>query len=198
MEKNICFNIDRSRDMTEYYYFKNGFSHEEIDQINEMAEKVAPTIAGIASGAEGSALEQTRKSIVRWLPQSEKWEWVYERLMGMINEANDALWGFDLYSIPDAIQHTIYPANGGHYDWHMDIGPNELSVRKVSLTIQMSEDNEYTGGELQLLKGANPVNAPRGKGCVFIFPSYLLHRVSPVEKGTRKSMVLWVGGGHYR
>ena len=80
----------------------------------------------------------------------------------------------------------------------MDIGPNELSVRKVSLTIQMSEDDEYTGGELQLLKGANPENLPRGKGCVVIFPSYLLHRVTPVETGTRKSMVLWVGGEHYR
>jgi PKHD-type hydroxylase len=198
MEKNICFNINRSREMTEYYFFKNGFSREEIDSINEMAEQVAPSIAGIASGAEGSALEQTRKSIVRWLPQSEEWGWVYERLMEMITEANDALWGFDLYSIPDSIQHTIYPANGGHYNWHMDIGPNELSVRKVSLTIQMSEDDEYTGGELQLLKGANPENAPRGKGCVVIFPSYLLHRVTPVETGTRKSMVLWVGGEHYR
>ena len=48
MEKNICFNINRSREMTEYYFFKNGFSREEIDSINEMAEQVAPSIAGIA------------------------------------------------------------------------------------------------------------------------------------------------------
>lgn len=184
--------------MTEFYYFKNGFTAEEIDVINIMAERVEPVVAGIASGADGSALEQTRKSIVRWLPQTEEFEWVYERLMAMINEANQTLWGFDLYSIPDSIQHTIYPANGGHYDWHMDIGPNELSVRKVSLTIQMSDDDEYKGGELQLLRGSNPENAPRGKGCVVIFPSYLLHRVTPVETGTRKSMVLWVGGEHYR
>lgn len=198
MERNIGFDIDRSREMTEFYYFKNGFTAEEIDVINIMAERVEPVVAGIASGADGSALEQTRKSIVRWLPQTEEFEWVYERLMAMINEANQTLWGFDLYSIPDSIQHTIYPANGGHYDWHMDIGPNELSVRKVSLTIQMSDDDEYKGGELQLLRGSNPENAPRGKGCVVIFPSYLLHRVTPVETGTRKSMVLWVGGEHYR
>lgn len=198
MERNIGFDIDRSREMTEYYYFKNGFTAEEIDVINIMAERVEPVVAGIASGVDGSALEQTRKSIVRWLPQTEEFEWVYERLMAMINEANQTLWGFDLYSIPDSIQHTIYPANGGHYDWHMDIGPNELSVRKVSLTIQMSDDDEYKGGELQLLRGSNPENAPRGKGCVVIFPSYLLHRVTPVETGTRKSMVLWVGGEHYR
>lgn len=198
MEHNINFDIDRSRDMTSYYYFQQGFTPEEIDKINLMAERIDPIVAGIASGAEGETLSQTRKSLIRWLPQDEDWKWVYERLMGLITEANNELWGFDLYTIPDAIQHTIYPANGGHYEWHMDIGPDELSVRKVSLTIQMSEDDEYTGGELQFLKGHNPENAPRGKGCVVIFPSYLLHRVTPVETGTRKSMVLWVGGEHYR
>jgi PKHD-type hydroxylase len=198
MEQNLGFDIDRSRDMTQYYFFQNGFSEDEIDKINTLAEKVSPTIATIASGAEGADLEKSRKSIVRWLPQNDEWHWVYERLMEMIVEANQELWGFNLYSIPDAIQHTIYPANGGHYDWHMDIGPDELSVRKVSLTIQMSADEDYEGGELQFLKGPFQENAPRGKGCVVIFPSYLLHRVTPVKTGTRKSMVLWVGGEHYR
>lgn len=184
--------------MTEYYYFKNGFSHEEIDRINKMAEEVDPTIGTIASNATGKSLEETRKSIIRWLPQTEEWHWVYKRLMEMIVEANEELWGFNLYTIPDAIQYTTYPANGGHYDWHMDIGPNELSVRKVSLTIQMSDDDEYVGGDLQFMRGKKEENAPRGKGCVVIFPSYILHRVTPIESGTRKSMVLWVGGEHYK
>jgi PKHD-type hydroxylase len=80
----------------------------------------------------------------------------------------------------------------------MDIGPNELSVRKVSLTIQLSDSDDYEGGELQLLRGRMQENMPKGKGCVVVFPSYLLHRVSPVTKGKRISMVLWVGGGHYK
>jgi PKHD-type hydroxylase len=198
MEQNVNFDIDRSREMTEYYYFKNGFSHEEIDTINTMAEEVDPTIGTIASNATGKSLEETRKSIIRWLPQTEEWHWVYERLMEMIVEANKELWGFNLYSIPDSIQYTTYPANGGHYDWHMDIGPNELSVRKVSLTIQMSDEEEYVGGDLQFMRGKKEENTPRGKGCVVIFPSYILHRVTPIESGTRKSMVLWVGGEHYK
>jgi PKHD-type hydroxylase len=118
--------------------------------------------------------------------------------MEMFVEANKELWGFNLYSIPDSIQYTTYPANGGHYDWHMDIGPNELSVRKVSLTIQMSDEEEYVGGDLQFMRGKKEENTPRGKGCVVIFPSYILHRVTPIESGTRKSMVLWVGGEHYK
>jgi PKHD-type hydroxylase len=119
-------------------------------------------------------------------------------LAKLIIEANEALWQFDLTGILDNIQFTVYHDGGGHYDWHLDIGPRELSWRKISLTIQMSEDEDYEGGELEFMLGPRPIKAPRGKGVVVVFPSYLLHRVTPVSKGTRKSMVLWVGGGRYK
>ena len=98
----------------------------------------------------------------------------------------------------DAIQHTIYKEGGGHYDWHMDAGHGMQRHRKGSLTVQLTDPDDYEGGKLQLWRGQNPLDAPRGKGTVVIFPSYMMHRVSEVTKGTRESLVLWVGGDHYR
>jgi PKHD-type hydroxylase len=128
-------------------------------------------------------------------------------MMALSIEANDALWHFDLRSALECIQYTEYYASeNGHYDWHQDIGPGELpSRRKVSITIQLSESDEYEGGELLICKGSNGngqldanSKCQRGKGVSVLFPSYMMHRVTPVTKGTRKSLVLWVGGSHYR
>jgi PKHD-type hydroxylase len=118
----------------------------------------------------------------------------------MAYEANQNLYHFDLHSMPEQIQYTeYYDHEKGHYDWHMDTGHGNLSQRKISVTVQLSDGDEYEGGDLQLWPGGTyPLVAPRGKGNVVIFPSFLMHRVTPVTRGTRKSFVLWLGGGHYR
>lgn len=189
----------KATDPTDYYWFKEGFTKEEIDRIITEVKELPIVDGRIASNADGDKLLSVRKSKIQWIPQNAKYLWIYERLASLIKEANDVNWGFEINSIIDCIQFTQYNEGGGHYDWHMDIGPNELSLRKISLTIQMSEDSEYEGGELEFMKGGStPEKAPRGKGVVVVFPSYLLHRVTPVTKGTRMSMVLWVGGGHYK
>jgi PKHD-type hydroxylase len=202
MEKDILrpqlLFVPKDSDMTEYYWFKDGFSKSEIDIILENMKSLPFQEALVAAGSEGDELHQVRKSEIKWVPQNVHYKWIYERLAKLIIEANEALWQFDLTGILDSIQFTVYHEGGGHYNWHLDIGPRELSWRKISLTIQMSEDEDYEGGELEFMKGPNAIKAPRGKGVVVIFPSYLLHRVSPVSKGTRKSMVLWVGGGRYK
>ena len=115
-------------------------------------------------------------------------------------EANRELWDFDLISAIELIQYTEYYASeGGHYDWHQDIGPGIPSQRKVSITVQLSEDNEYEGGDLEIWQGGKVVQScQRGAGVVVVFPSYMMHRVTKVTKGTRRSFVLWLGGGHYK
>lgn len=190
--------VPKSCEMTEYYWFKEGFSKNEIDFIIDSVKTLPFQEAAVAAETEGEQLHKVRKSEIKWIPQNPHFKWIYERLAKLIIEANETLWQFDLTGIMDNIQFTVYHEGGGHYDWHLDIGPRELSWRKVSLTIQMSEDQDYEGGELEFMRGASPIKAPRGKGVVVVFPSYLLHRVTPVTKGTRKSMVLWVGGGRYK
>ena len=84
------------------------------------------------------------------------------------------------------------PASYSHHSWHQDIGPDELSTRKISITVQLSDNSEYEGGDLKFWLGGknledNSLFAQRGKGTVILFPSYLYHAVTPVTKGIRKS-----------
>ena len=194
------YNFDQpANDSQNYYYFTNGFNKEELKIIEDSVATLEYQEATTAGGDKN----KLRSSKIKWIPQNDNWIWLYEKMSNMAIEANNALWNFDLVSIPEQIQYTEYYAtNKGHYGWHADIGPDELSRRKISITVQLSDPSEYEGGDLELFRGGSMEGpfegAPRNAGCVFIFPSYMMHRVTPVTKGTRKSFVLWLGGGHYR
>jgi len=183
-------------DPQSYYSYDDGFSRQETNRILRLAEEVPFQKATTASSDSSSI----RSSNIKWLPQNEKFDWVYRRLLDLSMEANEALWNFDLISAPEQIQYTTYNAEEqGHYGAHQDIGPGMLSLRKVSVTVQISEADDYEGGDLQITQGGDSwLTTPRGFGKVVVFPSYMMHRVTPITKGTRKSLVLWVGGGHYR
>ena len=187
-------------DLQNYYFFNQGFSTEELDKIYKEVDIIPFQQAIIGENSEENL--EMRSSSIKWIPPNEQWAWLYEKLMNMIIEANDAIWHFDLHNLTDYIQYTEYYAEkGGHYNWHQDMGPGEMSKRKISITVQLSDHDEYEGGDLEYFKGGDPEKAdkaPRGKGVVFIFPSYMMHRVTKVTKGTRRSFVLWVGGEHYK
>lgn len=194
------FNFDQQEvDLQQYYFFKEGFTKEELNKISQGVAKLPFNKASTAGGKD----KKVRSSSVKWVPQNNEWYWLYEKLSDYAVQANFALWNFDLTQIPEQIQYTEYYASEqGHYDWHADIGPGLLSKRKISITVQLSEPDEYEGGDLEIFKGGS-MNGPfdkaeRKAGCVFLFPSFLMHRVSPVTKGTRKSFVLWLGGSHYK
>ena len=195
MELKPIFPYKEGINQTNYYWFDGGFSSEEVDKIVEDAKEYS-FVKGVIVDEDNT--DKFRKSDIKWLPFDSKWEWVIDRIMNQVMEANDAIWNFDLKSIIDNIQYTEYDGNGGHYDWHMDIGPGAISHRKVSVVIQLSDPSEYIGGDLQLKPGCTDMVVPRGKGNVVVFPSFLLHRVVPLISGNRKSLVLWVGGDHYK
>jgi len=192
--------VQPENDPQNYYWFDKGFTSEELDKISREVGNLPFEKATTIGADTVSTDKKVRSSNIKWIPQSQEWSWLYDKLTAMTTEANTALWGFDLYSAPESIQYTeYYAAEGGHYAWHQDIGNGIASRRKVSITVQLSEDNEYEGGDLELWGGGEWIRqAPRGKGNVVVFPSYLMHRVKPVTKGTRKSFVLWVGGQHYK
>mgnify|MGYP003660167275 FL=1 len=197
MYSNVLFE-PKLVDTQNYYFFEKGFTDEELDKIYKDVANIQFINAG--TGPENNQDKSIRSSSVKWVPKNKEWGWLYDKMMTMIKEANDTIWNFDLYSVLDDIQYTEYHAtNDGHYGWHQDIGPGALSTRKVSITVQLSGPDEYEGGDLEYWKGGQDIQkAPRGKGVVFIFPSYMMHRVTPVTKGVRRSFVLWVGGEHYK
>ena len=195
MDLKPVFPIDQSIDQTCYYWFETGFSSEEVNLIVKNAKNYESQKATII----GEDKENTiRKSNIKWLPVNDEWNWVYDRVSNQIMEANKALWQFNLHTIIDNIQYTEYEGNGGHYDWHLDIGPRSINHRKVSVVIQLSDPDDYVGGNLELHPGSNSFAVPRGKGTVVVFPSFLLHRVTPLTSGLRRSLVLWAGGEPYK
>ena len=195
MDLKPIFPAKEGINQTNYYWFENGFTTQEVDTIVNGSLEYEFQRAVIMD--EGNT-DKFRKSNIKWLPFDSKWEWVIDKIMSQVTEANNAIWNFELKSIIDNIQYTEYEGNGGHYDWHLDIGPGSISHRKISIVIQLSDPDDYVGGDLQIMTGSEYTTIPRGKGNVVIFPSFLLHRVVPLTSGNRKSLVLWVGGDHYK
>ena len=196
MNKSLVFPTSPGTTQTNYYWFENAFLNEEYDYINNLQELYPFEKAKVVDDTINED-HKARKSQIKWIHHDEKSDWLYNKIENMVMEANQ-VWNFDLYSIRDSIQYTEYYEGGGHYDWHMDIGPFPINNRKISITIQLSDPDDYIGGDLEIWTGNGLQTCVRQKGSAFLFPSYMLHRVTPVTSGTRKSLVLWVGGSPYK
>jgi len=109
-------------------------------------------------------------------------------------------YGYQLTGFMEGAQIAWYEAGGaggdGHYDWHVDIGPGPYSLRKLSMSVQLSDPADYDGGELEFMASAE--SGIRTRGSLIVFPSFLQHRVTPVTRGIRASMVSWIAGPPYR
>lgn len=178
-----------------YYYYVNAFTNDEIDTLVAMASKLPKQEAKVGSG-EDQVQSDYRISEISWIPQDENFAWVYDRISELAIAANNQMWNYDLWGYHDDLQYTMYNGGGGHYDWHVDIGPG-MSNRKLSCVIQLSDPKDYEGGELELNQGFI-TQVPKEKGLVCFFSSFVLHRVTPVTSGKRISLVSWISGPSLR
>lgn len=197
MSANRYF-IDKERnnvDHYNYYYFDDAFTEEELKKIHNTAN-MYPKIAGTVVG-DSEGISDYRKSTVIWIPDENKNTWLYDKISDLANIANTQMWNYDIWGYGDELQYTIYEGNGGHYDWHADLGP-KISNRKLSCVLQLSDADDYEGGELQLNNGGSSINVGKKKNRIVFFSSFVLHRVTPVTKGTRVSLVTWLSGKNLR
>jgi PKHD-type hydroxylase len=191
MEIAPIFPLNEGINQVDYHIFPEEFTDEEIMWVNNLSKLYPPEKAQIG----GSDIkDEVRNSEIHWIKHDDDSKWLYDRIAKLIMLANRDKWNFSLHSILDDIQYTKYYDTGNHYDWHLDLGHGRSNHRKVSITVQLSDPDDYEGGDFQIMAGPNPVTLSKTKGTVLLFPSYLLHRVTPVTKGTRKTLVLWVGG----
>ena len=186
-----------TNDPLNYYYFKNMFSEQEVKNILFSVQSLPYENAKVSSGEPSADI---RKSQVKWIPENDDFSWVYQRMLEVALEANQKLWHFDIFN-SEMMQYTEYSdKDAGHYNWHQDLGPDILSHRKVSISVQLSDPVSYSGGDLQFWTGgdSNVISVQKSLGEATIFPSYMMHRVTKVYWGTRKSLVLWIGGSHFK
>jgi len=193
-----CFPVNDQLNQTNYYLFNKGFDDVQVKYILEIAKQYDADKGTISNNNLEDGVY--RKSKVSWLPPEEnKTEWIYEVIMDYVMSANFNLWKFDINHFKDSIQYSEYHADDNdHYDWHIDLGPYPVSTRKISIVVQLSDPDEYEGGDFQIKTSNDEETLVKSKGSVVMFPSYLMHRVTPVTKGVRKSLVLWVGGSVFR
>jgi PKHD-type hydroxylase len=177
----------------ERYAFWDGmFTPAECNTIIRYAKKHG--LAPAKTGAQPKENKDIRISSVVFLtPQGL--EWVYQRLTDVVSSLNDQFFKFDLFGFTEGIQFTEYKAPNGKYDAHVDTIYNGV-IRKLSIVVQLTDDSKYEGGDLELLDDGerNPAKLPRKQGSLIAFPSYSLHRVTPITKGTRNSLVGWISG----
>ena len=204
--------------LNHYYYFKNALSHKFCDDVIAYGKKQQEEIAVTGnigqkrdlktnplSKKEIKDLKKKRNSNIIWMND----RWIYDQIQPYIHRANkEAGWNFE-WDWSESCQFTKY-GKGQYYDWHCDSwehpynNPNDLNsngkIRKLSVTYTLSDPSEYSGGELEF-NFNNPENTSKknivkckeilSKGSICVFPSFVWHRVCPVKKGTRYSLVIW-------
>ena len=174
------------------------FTPDQCRQIIECGRRQPPQKAQVGMGKPGGGLD-TKKRIttISWIPFKEMPE-MYDQVNVFIQKANRNHFGFNNIQITENEQFTEYP-KGGFYDWHMDSDVNmqhEPPVRKISMTVLLSPENQFEGGDLELM--APGKYAKLKQGHAICFASFLNHRVAPVTRGVRQSLVMWFGGTPFR
>ena len=200
-----------------YWYFTSVIPSRICDEIVKTGESFSKE-KGLTGGhvknnppseEELESIEKKRKSDVVWLSGY----WLYRELHPYIQQANErANWNFQ-WDWSESCQYTEYK-EGQFYDWHCDSNPTPYDkpddpntngkIRKLSLILSLSEPEEYEGGDVEFGFHDNDGNKQpsiceevRPRGSLIIFPSFVWHRVKPVTRGIRHSLVCWSLGQPY-
>lgn len=175
------------------------FTNTELDHIVKLGNVFVEEQAKIG-GTVGELNTDIRACKLSWMYQNKHTEWIYKRMTDLINQTNEQVFKFDLTKI-ESFQFTKYKEeDSGFYEKHIDpmLGEYFPENRKLSLVVQLSDPEEYEGGDLCLYTGKYPTIIEKKKGRVVFFPSYTLHEVKPVTKGTRYTLVGWVHGPAFK
>ena len=201
-----------------YWYFKDAIPHRVCDNIIKygISQNEFLGLTGKFTKEKKDLdkkqikdLKKVRDSNIVWMDDP----WIYKEIHPYIKEANkQAGWNFQ-WDASESCQFTKYKKNQ-YYDWHIDAwprpyqeGPHKGKIRKLSITVSLSDSSEYKGGELEFcFKNESPNKKEKtrkceeilSKGSLVVFPSFISHRVKPVTKGTRYSLVIWNLGYPYK
>ncbi len=167
----------------------------ECDRVLALRDLTAPRKAETGDGDRKGGEYGERISTVWEIYPCADSRWLYEKLEAAMRVLNQR-WGLELWGLYEGTQIYEYPG-GGFLDWHRDVGNGYMSVRKLSMSIQLTDGADYDGGELQFMDYGNQAS-PRGRGDMTVFPSWLMHRVTPITRGQRLCCVSWVHGPPYR
>jgi len=176
------------------------FTPEQCQNIIDMGHQQKTQEAEVGHHQKPGGNYDTKKRIttISWIPFKAMPD-MYRIIERTMKQVNGNHFGYEGMTLTEYAQFTEYP-KGGFYDWHMDAEVNcrfEPPVRKISMTILLSPDNEFEGGDLEFMtEGNKPPQLLQGQAIFFC--SLLRHRVKKVKKGIRRSLVMWFGGTPFK
>ena len=188
--------------LTQFYTVPSGLPDKVLDALCEQCEGFENNmeLSTIRSSTRQEQVidESIRVSKTHWIPTDH---WIAAVMAHSVREANNSLFKFNLTRWSERIQYTVYDGKGSNYGWHQDTAAspyNENEIRKLSISLVLSDPDDYEAGELQLLSGKQMSSYRAPKGTAIVFPSPTTHRVRPLKSGIRRSLVGWYGGPPWR
>lgn len=155
--------------------------------------------ASMGALAGGHMEYGVRDCTIRWLDDGPEFGWLFERIARLTADVQRSHYDYILHGFDEGIQLIRYHPSNIAYDWHIDCGHSGTTQsRKLSLSIQLSDEEDYSGGALELNPAGHVIDAPKAQGTAIFFPSFTLHRVAPIVSGERISLVAWVHGPRFR
>lgn len=197
MTGQYTFGLPTKARYADYVIVENVFSKEEIAAIRNLwnPDNVYDSLLNSSEGnAEDQQLRQSSLNLIN--PEGE-FMWIFERLARTAIDQNVQWFNFELHGLNEGLQLAKYDKSD-LFNWHLDYGGGMASTRKLSLSVQLSEGDEYEGGDLQFMINDKHYNMPRAAGTVIVFAPFMMHRVTPITSGTRMSLVGWVHGTPFR
>ena len=183
----------------DFITWDNAFTDDELNKIQEYAETLEFSKATIDEFSASVEYDNIRSSSVAWISNNQEIDWLYEKIAYIARQINAQFFNFDLYGFVEDMQYTVYAdSDNSHYTWHIDMSPSSIAPRKLSLVLQLSDPSEYEGGDLQSFIGSEPKTVDKKRGLIAAFPAWTLHRVTPVTKGIRHTLVVWVCGPSFK
>lgn len=200
----------------QWAYWDDAFSDEELEAIIKLGDSRPKKYAVVGTNPGGEYVGSIRHSLVNFMDIDllvKHVPFILEKLTYICRMLNSSYFDFDLSGFHEPFQYTTYdPLNKSddkekisldnyhsEYNWHIDKGPGEdRPPRKLSMVLSLLDSDEYEGGDFEIKTGVESQVLPLKKGRVIAFPSWTLHRVTPVTKGIRKSVVIWVGGPKFK
>lgn len=193
------FPFKRSLITPSWCYWDNVFTEMELNLITNYLSNVKLEKGRIGNN-EGIINTTTRNSDVNFFSCNSDTNWIFNKFNFIISSINDQFYNFDLEGY-DAIQYSEYKSSEkGEYDFHMDTGLDVSDILPRKLSLAMLLNDNFEGGEFQINPGTEKyaMTVETKKNRAILFPSFLIHRVAPVTKGIRKSLVIWTLGPKFR
>jgi PKHD-type hydroxylase len=181
-----------------FLWWEGAFSEQELNWLQEQAAK-ADRQAQVGGNLDAEKLSKIRRSQLSWMDKTHDTAWVFDKLGHVASVLNAEFYRFDLSGFGGPLQLTNYDhSEKGMYGWHQDYGGKLSPSRKLSMVLQLTDPSQYEGGSLQILTSGEPQNVKKQRGLIAMFPSYVLHQVTPVTSGSRQSLVAWVSGPAFK